>query len=366
MRVMQVIVSHRGWGGADHQACTLANGLAEKMHSLMLAPQGHHIFTRLSAKVQGVPLTLGNGFRPQLILPFVRLVRREQIDIIDFHSSHGHNFALLVRRLLPRVRFVVHRHNVYRPSRGWLGRYKFLHSGIDHYICVSQLSERMLLERGVTTKKISVVRATALAGDPPRDRPQQKKKICHRYHLDPAKPLIGVVANLIEPRKGYGKLLRALNIIKREGVAFQVICCGEGDDRAVIEKIRADLNLQQEVHFVGFVRDITAVLGALDVFCLPSVDECFSVALQEAMHARCPILTTDSGGTPEMIRHRYNGLLSAAASAEELAANLKLILHDQALRARLAANGKTYVEQNLSAEKMVAETAQIYRRLLGA
>ncbi len=365
MRVMQVI-SSRDWGGADHQACTLAEGLSATMDSLVLAPLGHHIFARLSTKVQGVPMTLGNGLRPSLILPFIRLVQREKIDVIDFHSSHGHNLALLVRRLLPRVKFVVHRHNVYRPSSGLLGSYKFLHSGIDHYISVSQVGKRMLLERGVNAQRVSVVRATAIASDPPGDRQQQKEKICRQYNLDPTKPLIGTVANLIEPRKGYGTLLHALNMVKREGIPFQAICCGEGGDRAKIEKVWVDLGLQQEVHFAGFVRDITSVLGALDVFCLPSIDECFSVALQEAMHARCCILTTNSGGTPEMIEHQYNGMLSAAGNANELAANLRLVLCDHALREHLAANGKRYVEQNLSVEKMVADTAQVYTGIVNA
>ena len=309
-------------------------------------------------------MAIGTGFRPSLILPFVRLIQREKINVIDLHSSHAHNFALLVRRLLPRVKFVVHRHNVYPPSRGLLGGYKFLHSGIDHYICVSQVTKKRLLERGISTQKASVVNATAIACDPPADRRRQKQTICHQYDLDPTKPLIGVVANLIEPRKGYGTLLRALNIVKREGIPFQVLCCGEGEDRPAIEKIRAELGLQRDVHLLGFVRDITSVLGALDVFCLPSVDECFSVALQEAMHSCCCILTTNSGGTPEMIEHGYNGLLSEAGDAARLATNFKLVLRDAALRQRLADNGKTFVKQNLSAEKMVAATAQVYAQVL--
>ena len=265
---------------------------------------------------------------------------------------------------MPQVKFVVHRHNIYRPSGGLLGRYKFLHSGIDHYICVSQITKKRLLERGVARKKASVVNATATASNPPVDRRQQKQKICHQYNLDATKPLIGVVANLIEPRKGYGTLLHALNTIKQEGVDFQVIGCGEGEDRPVIEKIQAELGLQQDVHLLGFVRNITAVLGALDIFCLPSVDECFSVALQEAMHANCCIITTACGGTPEMIEHEYNGLLSEAGNATALAANLKLALHDTELRQRLATNGTNYVKQNLSVEKMVANTAKIYHELL--
>lgn len=363
MRVMQVI-SSRDWGGGERLASTLAGGLAAKMDSLVLAPHGHRIFTQLSREVQGVPMALGNGLRPSLIMPFVRLVQRGKIDVIDCHSSHAHNFAVLVKRLLPRVKFIVHRHTIVRPSASLFTRFKYLHRGIDHYICVSQVGEKMLLERGVARQKVSVIRATTTASNPPADRTQQKLKICHQYNLDPAKPLIGVVANLIEPTKGYGTLLRALSIIKRKGIPFQAICCGEGSDRLKIEKIWAELGLQQEVHFVGFVHDITSVLGALDVFCLPSVNDCFSIALQEAMHACCPILTTNSGGTPEMIEHDYNGLLSAAGDAEGLATNLALVLHDNTLRQRLATNGKAYVDQNLSVGKMIDATTRIYTKVL--
>ncbi len=366
MRVMQV-TSARGWGGADHQVCTLADGLAKRMNSLVLAPPGCQILARLSAAVQGVPLALGNGFRPSAILPFVRLVRQKKIDIIDFHSSHAHNFALLVRRLLPRVKFVVHRHNLYRPSGGWLGNYKYLHSGIDRFICVSQAVHEVLLGYGVAPQ-----RAVLVLGAVPRPsyddaaRQPQRLKIFATYRLNPDLPLIGTVANLLEHRKGYDTLLQALRLLKADGVPVQAIFCGQGPDRARLEDRCRDFNLHENVRFAGFVADIYGLLTAVDVFCLPSRDEALGLAVQEAAHAGCCIIATAVGGIPEMVTHGHSGLLSEVGNARELAVNLSRVLTTKSVRQRLASNGHRDIAQKFPLHTMIDTTAQVYEGLLRA
>ena len=233
---MQVI-SSSCWGGAEHQACTLVRGLAAEMDCYVLAPRGHHIFARLDAKVQGVAMTLGNGFRPNLILPFVRLVQREKIDIIDFHSSHGHNLALLVRHLLPRVKFIVHRHNIGKLTTNLFTRYKYLHGGIDRFICISQAVRKVLLHYGIAPQ-----RAVAILGTVHRpaydehQRQQQRQEIYLRYNLNPNLPLLGTMARLLEYTKGYDTLLHALKLLKEDGMPVQAIFCGQGVDREKLGK----------------------------------------------------------------------------------------------------------------------------------
>lgn len=366
MRVMQVVTA-QGWDGAEHLACTLANGLADKMHSLMLAPQGAQILARLSAKVQGMPLMLGNGFRPSLILPFVRLVRREKIDLIDCHSSHAHNFALLVRRLLPRVKFVVHRHNIYRPANGWLGRYKYLHGGIDRFICVSQAVRRVLLDCGVAPQHARLV-----LGAVPRPsyddgaKQRQRQKIFATYRLNADLPVIGTLATLLERRKGYDTLLQALRLLKADGVPVQAIFCGQGPDRQKLEDRCRDFNLHENVRFAGFVADIYSLLTAVDVFCLPSRNEALGLAVQEAAHAGCCVIATDGGGIPEMITHEHSGLLSEAGNARALASNLSRVLTSKSVRQRLASNAQRDIAQKFTVHTMIDATAQVYEELLSA
>ena len=362
MRVMQVI-SSRDWGGAENLICTLTQGLAAQMDCYVLAPRGHHIFARLDAKVQGVAMTLGNGFRPSLIMPFVRLVQREKINVINFHSSHGHNLALLVRHLLPRVKFIVHRHNIGKLSANLFTRYKYLYGGIDRFICISQAVRKVLLHYGIAPQ-----RAVAILGTVPRptynDEHEQRQKIYRKYHLNPKLPLLGTMASLLEHTKGYDTLLHALKLLKEEGVPVQAIFCGQGVDREKLENKCRAFNLHKNVRFAGFVEDIYSFLSAVDVFCFPSRNEALGLAVQEAAHAGCCIVATAVGGIPEMITHEHSGLLCEAGNAQELSFNLKRALTDKNMRQQLATNSQRDVSQNFSVQAMIDATAQVYTQEL--
>ena len=365
MRVMHVVTQKVGWGGGEHQVCTLANGLAETTGSYVLAAPDHQIFARLNDKVQSVPMVLGNGFRPDLILPFVRLVKREKINIIDLHSSHAHNFALLVRRLLPQVKFIVHRHSLGKLSANLLARYKYLHSGIDCFICVSQAVREVLLGYGIVPQ-----RAVTIGGAVPRPtydthkQQQQRQKIFAKYRLNPNLPLIGTVASLLEHTKGYDTLLQALKLLKEDGIAVQAIFCGQGADRAKLEDKCRAFNLHEEVCFAGFVQDVYGLLTAIDVFCFPSRREALGLAVQEAAHAGCCIVATAVGGIPEMITHEHSGLLCAVDNAEQLAFNMKRVLTDKHLRHRLATNSQRDITQKFPVQAMLDTTTQVYTKVL--
>lgn len=366
MRVMQVLSSRRDWRGGERQACLLANGLAEQMPSYLLAPPAHPVFAHLNHKVHAVPLTIGNGFRLQALLPFVQLVRRNNIALLDFHSSHGHNFALLISRLLPRVKIIVHRHTNFAPSRGLSSRYKYLHGGVDHFICVSHAARATLLRSGIPPPRVSTVRAAVAAYDcSPASKQQHKQEICRRYALDPTQPLLGTAAALLE-QKGYPTLLRALQLIKNAGIDFQALFCGEGADRGKIESLCATLGLQREIRLAGFVTEILPTLAALDIFCLPSTNEGLGLAVQEAAHAGCCIVATAVGGITEMLEHEHSGLLSPAGDVPALAANLKRALTDSATRARLAANSKRTIAQQFSVNAMVAASVRVYTQVRNA
>ena len=365
MRIMQVVTSPKGWGGAENLVCLLANALAKKSTSFLLAPRGHPLFTRVSTKVQGVPLTIGNGFNPMAVMAFVRLLRREKIDVVDMHSSHAHNLALFVRYLLPRVKIVVHRHNLFSPTPNLFSRYKYLYAGVDRFICVSQAVRDILLRYGVAPQRaVTIFGAVPASNYRKRATSQQRQELCHQYRLKQELPLIGTVANLLTHTKGYDTLLQALAILKRAGVPFQAIICGEGADQEKLENTCRYLDLQQDVRFVGFVDDVVPLLTAMDVFCFPTRREALGLAVQEAAHAGCCIVATRAGGVVEMIEHQHSGLLSAVGDASALAANLKHVLLDEKMRQRLAKNGRRDIGKKFSVNRMVADTAKIYHELL--
>jgi phosphatidylinositol alpha-1,6-mannosyltransferase len=127
--------------------------------------------------------------------------------------------------------------------------------------------------------------------------------------------------------KGIDVVLRALKILKEKKVPFQYIVAGDGDHRAALETLAAELGLGGRVRFLGFISDAQKweCLRTADVFVMPSrMDpkrhhEGFGIAYIEAAVFSVPSIGTDAGGVPDAVVHAQTGLLVEPESPERLA-----------------------------------------------
>jgi len=84
------------------------------------------------------------------------------------------------------------------------------------------------------------------------------------------------------------------------------------------------------------------------------------------MAMRRPIAALDNGGTPEVVEHGKSGLLSAPYDIPAYAANILTLLRDPALRARMGEHGRRRVVEYFNAQRMVADTAAAYDKILAS
>jgi glycosyltransferase involved in cell wall biosynthesis len=181
--------------------------------------------------------------------------------------------------------------------------------------------------------------------------------------------VVAIVARL-NPWKGHRTLFDAIARLDGEGLGnVQVIVAGDdGTGTAsgpVAQELRAHttrLGIVDRVHFVGFREDPSGIFAACDVFAMPCVEP-FGLVYLEAMAAGKPVLALSVGGAPEVVEDGVTGLLSAEDDAAGLAANLRLLAEDEALRARLGLAGRRRVEREFSASRMAADVAEIYAGL---
>jgi glycosyltransferase involved in cell wall biosynthesis len=173
------------------------------------------------------------------------------------------------------------------------------------------------------------------------------------------RPIVLTCARL-DPQKGHGALLDAA--VALPGVVFAL--AGDGPERPALEARARQLGLDERVHFLGFRDDIPDLLGTADVFLLPSLYEGSSLAVLEAMAARRVVVSSDIGGTKELIENRRSGLLVPPGDAAAVAAALREVLSDEDLRVRLAARARERVEQEFTAGATAEATQRIYERLL--
>jgi glycosyltransferase involved in cell wall biosynthesis len=173
-------------------------------------------------------------------------------------------------------------------------------------------------------------------------------------------PLVLAVARH-DARKGLDVLLRALAILRAEGVPFRACLAGGGGLLDRHRALAAELGLLSCTALPGRVPDALAYLKHADIFALPSIEEgSGSVALLEALQAGVAPVVSRADGLPEDVTEGESALLVAPGDAGDLAQALRRLLGDAALRARLARGASATFHARFSAEAFAADLSRIY------
>jgi glycosyltransferase involved in cell wall biosynthesis len=194
--------------------------------------------------------------------------------------------------------------------------------------------------------------------------PAARERLRRELGAGPADLLVGAVGRLDEPKKGLSIFLAAARLLAREVPRVRFALVGDGPARPSLEARAAREGVSHRTVFAGARRDITALMGAFDLFVQPSRWEGFGITLLEAMAAGTPIVATSVGGVPEVVVHGETGLLVPPGSPEELARACAALLRDRDRAARLARAGRARVESRFRIERLAEETAALYRELL--
>lgn len=126
-------------------------------------------------------------------------------------------------------------------------------------------------------------------------------------------------------------VIRVFDIVRKR-IPARLLMVGDGPERHHLEEICRELGTCDLVKFVGKVKDTERILAASDVFILPSESESFGLAALEAMAAKTPVISTNTGGIPEVNEHGVSGFLSNVGDIEDMANNtLKILENDDSL-----------------------------------
>jgi glycosyltransferase involved in cell wall biosynthesis len=172
----------------------------------------------------------------------------------------------------------------------------------------------------------------------------------------------GVIARLTE-QKGHRYLFEAL-AARPELADLHLLVVGDGPLRESLERDVRDRGLAPRVEFLGARRDLGDVLGAVDLFVLPSLWEGLPLSLVLAMGAGVPVVSTTVAGIPEVVDDGRTGWLVPPADAAALGDAMARVLADPAAAARIAAAGRDAVLPRFNVEGYVTAVTELYDRLL--
>lgn len=175
---------------------------------------------------------------------------------------------------------------------------------------------------------------------------------------------IGVitVGNLI-PYKGHRDLINALPCIQSQA-KIKAKYFFVGEDRGIGNSLNELLHAQGlsgSVTFLGRRSDVAELMGAMDIFVLPSHEEGFSNALLEAMASGLAVVATNVGGNPEALECGQNGLLVSPYAPVELAEAVLKLISDSRLRNHLGSRARSAVQGRYSINAMVNAHIALYQ-----
>jgi len=136
-----------------------------------------------------------------------------------------------------------------------------------------------------------------------------------------------------------------------EKVPSKLLMIGDGPERQNVERLARDLGLSREVRFLGKQDAVEELLAICDLFFIPSENESFGLAALEAMACEVPVISSNSGGLPEVNIHGVTGFLSYPGNVDEMASYAIQLLNDedmlQKFRANALAQAKRFDIENI-------------------
>jgi glycosyltransferase involved in cell wall biosynthesis len=199
--------------------------------------------------------------------------------------------------------------------------------GLTHFTAVSDTIREHYAKGGLPLEAITVIANghDATLADAP------KRTTRDTLNLPEGSTLLGMMATFT-PMKQHDLLLKGFALALKEHPQLHLLLAGEGPLKSEALALVKQLNLQDHVHFVGFLDDQASFYHALDLYIQSSRDEGFCMPLAEAMAAGIPVISTKNKAPEEYLRDHENALMVAEMTPESITETLRYALkHPDAL-----------------------------------
>ena len=326
------IVLYPTFGGSGIVATELGKELAKKNHEIhfitytepvRLGELRKNIFYH-EVTTSDYPLFKYTPYEQVLTSKLVDVVKFEKLDLLHVHYAIPHaSAAYMAQQILAdqniKIPFITTLHGTDITLVGKDPSFEpVINFSINKSNMVTAVSESLKKDTNALFKiknKIEVVPNFICINEyklenndfyKKRFAPNNEKIICHISNFRKVKRIEDV--------------LLSFEIISRE-VDVKLILVGDGPERSVLEKISRASKFKNNIFFLGSLKSTKEVLNISDLFFLPSSTESFGLSALEAMACSVPVISTQTGGIPEVVIDGESGFLSKVGDVEEMSRN---------------------------------------------
>ncbi len=173
-------------------------------------------------------------------------------------------------------------------------------------------------------------------------------------------PVIGT-AGPLEQIKGVSFFLHAAHEVLKTYPDLEFLVAGAGPEENRLRRLVRSLGIEKHVTFVSNLYGFRESLRAMDIFCLPSLQQGLGTIMLEAMACGRPVIASCVGGVFSAITNNETGLLIPPSDSDAIAEKLLMLLKDPELARKIGNAGKEHVRKNFRIDQTVRRVADLYR-----
>jgi len=338
------LIDHLGLGGAQMSVKNITENLdPAEFENIICALRPKEDAFNINAEVITLPF---GKWDLRAIPAIIKLCKKKQINIIHSHLQKAIIFALTIR-LFYNIPVIVHERGAIYRKGPIFSLYRillrFLHFKASLIIANSKATAGELNKRaGIKTSKIKTI---PNAVDFSKFQPDKYSKQDARNALNiPQNVFVIGFAGRLHKVKGIDILIDAFNLLMQKSNDCYLIIAGNGPLKKQLENKVVELNLKNNIKFLGVTKNISLFMAACDLGAVPSTQEPFGRVALEFMRMRIPVVSSGANGLAAIVLNEKTGFLIDENTPSGISSTICRVKEDENLKTKVVENAYNFTE----------------------
>ena len=361
------ITCYPTYGGSGIVATELGLELAQRGHEvhfisyanpIRLDPDTPGIYYH-EVEVSNYPLFQYPPYSLALASRMAEVAERHRLDLLHVHYAIPHSISALLAQEMTterRLPFITTLHGtditLVGADRSYFPITKFSIERSDGITTISEYMRRRTVDFFGVRKPIEVIHNFVncdLYRPNPEEQSKGRKRILHISNFRPVKRVLDCVRALAEVRKE---------------VDAELILAGDGPERGPAEQLAQELNLEEQVRFLGKQDHMERLIPRMHALHLPSEMEAFGLAALEAMACGVPPVATQTGGVPDLITQGVDGFMEPVGDVATQAKRLTELLTDTKQHRRMSEAARNTALTRFCTDLLIPKYEAYYKEVM--
>jgi L-malate glycosyltransferase len=367
------LVCYPSYGGSGVVATELGKQLARRGHEIhfityerpfKLNKFYENVFFHEVEEVQ-YPVFKYNPYSLSLANKILSVTRHAELDLIHVHYAMPHSISAFLAKQMLKERNLPVVTTLHGTDITLVGAqeefYDITRMGIEVSDGVTAVSHSLTAETREMFKVEREIETIYNFIDPEEYKrlpmPGLREKLAA-----PGEKIVMHISNF-RPVKRICDVVKVFYAIQKQ-VNAKLLLVGDGPETGSVERCIAHFGLQDKVIFLGKQESVIELLSIADLFLLPSEKESFGLVALEAMACQVPVIASDVGGIPEVVKDGLVGYLAPVGDVHTMAAKAINILSQEDLRQEMSLQARNYALEHFHIDTIIPQYEDYYQKIM--